>query len=288
IMELPSYLGAIQAFGRAGAIINGIPLSDDGMDLDKLDYTIKKKWKAGIRIRFIYTIPDFQNPAGITMSLQKRRQLIEIARKWEIPLLEDSPYRELSFNNNPLPSLWTLSGGEGVIQLKTFSKMLFPGMRLGWIVAEKEVLNKFILMKQSVDLCSPSFNQLILGRYISEGKMNETIHRASQLYKEKNSFMLSALAQYMPDYVSWSRPEGGMFLWLTMPGYTNSKDLVHLAVEKNVVFVPGGQFHCNKLGNNTLRLNYSYPSLSQIDKGIEGLAGAIQEHCKVKIINCKK
>lgn len=284
IMELPSYLGAIQAFERAGASMNGIRLLNDGMDLDQLEEVLKEKARKNLKVRFIYTIPDYQNPSGIVMSVPKRKQLLEIASRYNVPIVEDSPYREISFTGTTFPSLWTLSDGEGVIQLKTFSKMLFPGMRLGWITAKKEIIEKFALMKQSVDLCSPSFNQLIVARYIKEGKMKETIERAIKLYIQKNSCMLNALQKYMPEYVSWSKPQGGMFLWVTLPESIDAKEMIQKAAENKVIYVTGRPFHCNGLGKNTLRLNYSYPTLEQIDTGIRSLAQTIREYCEVKVV----
>lgn len=280
VLELPSYIGALQAFGRAGTNMNGIRMEEDGMDLNHLEKVLRDKARKNIRVRFIYTIPDYQNPSGIVMSLEKRKELVKLARSWEIPIIEDSPYREICFNKQILPSLWTLSGGEGVIQLKTFSKMLFPGMRLGWMVAQKEVIEKFALMKQSVDLCSPTFNQLIISKFIREGKMNETIHKAVNLYIEKNKAMLKALETYMPDYVKWSKPTGGMFLWVVLPENTDAFDMVKTAVENKVVYVTGRPFHCDGSGKNTMRLNYSYPSLAQIDAGIQKLAETVKIFCK--------
>lgn len=280
VLELPSYIGALQAFGRAGTNMNGIRMEEDGMDLNHLEKVLRDKARKNIRVRFIYTIPDYQNPSGIVMSLEKRKELVKLARSWEIPIIEDSPYREICFNKQILPSLWTLSGGEGVIQLKTFSKMLFPGMRLGWMVAQKEVIEKFALMKQSVDLCSPTFNQLIIAKFIREGKMKETIHKAVNLYIEKNKAMLKALETYMPDYVKWSKPTGGMFLWVVLPENTDAFDMVKTAVENKVVYVTGRPFHCDGSGKNTMRLNYSYPSLAQIDTGIQKLAETVKIFCK--------
>ncbi|RPH33430.1 MAG: PLP-dependent aminotransferase family protein [Bacteroidales bacterium] len=283
IMELPSYLGAIQAFGRTGVTMNGIRLLDDGMDLDQLEEVLKDKARKKTKIRFIYVIPDYQNPSGIVMSLNKRRLLIEIASRWGVPIVEDSPYREINFNEATLPSLWTLSKGDGVIQLKTFSKMLLPGMRLGWITAQKEIIEKLALMKQSVDLCSPSFNQLIIARFIKEGRMKETIKQAIALYIKKNASMLTSLSEFMPEYVTWSKPTGGMFLWLTLPEFADAKEMLEMAAEKKVIYVPGKPFHCDGAGQNTLRLNYSFPTIPKIEMGIQSLAQTVKEFCEVKV-----
>jgi 2-aminoadipate transaminase len=276
VMELPSYLGGIQAFSRSGADMRGVRMDDDGMDTDHLQKILDELHRQGKDPRFIYVIPDFQNPSGITMSLDRRKKLIQIAGHREIPLVEDSPYRELSFTGKALPSLWTLSEGEGVIQLRTFSKILFPGMRMGWIVADKGIIDKVIMLKQSVDLCTPSFSQLILAEYIKQGKMRRSIENAIECYKPKLKAMLDALEKYMPDQVRWSKPTGGMFLWLTLPERIDTKDIFMTAIEHDVAYVIGRPFHCDRSGGNTMRLNYSFPSAEQIETGIQRLSGAIK------------
>jgi 2-aminoadipate transaminase len=277
IMELPSYLGGIQAFARTGADMRGIPLLEDGMDLDRLGAVLAELDNQGKKPRFIYVVPDYQNPSGITMTLDRRRKLIEIARERNLILVEDSPYRELSFTGDVLPSIWSLAEAKDVIMLKTFSKVLFPGMRMGWIVAEEAIIDKIVMLKQSVDLCTPSFTQLILAEYIKRGKMKESIARSIECYRPKLSTMLAALETHMPDEVAWSRPTGGMFIWLTLPERIDTKDIFMTAIEHNVAYVIGRPFHCDHSGGNTLRLNYSFPSIDQIETGIKRLAEAIRE-----------
>jgi len=277
IMELPSYLGAVQAFRRCGADMIGIPMDDQGMDIDFLKERLQQLEKVGKKPRFIYTIPDFQNPAGITMSMERRKELISVAKEKEILLVEDSPYRELSFTGEVLPSLWTLAGGQGVLMMKTFSKMLFPGMRMGWLAAEPYLIDKLVMLKQSVDLCTPSFNQLILAEYIKQGKMKETIEKAIRCYKPKCEAMLKAMDKYMPEQVNWSKPTGGMFLWVQLPEEIDTKEIFMTAIEHNVAYVIGRPFHCDNSGANAMRLNYSFPSIVQIERGIEQLTMAIKE-----------
>ena len=277
VMESPSYLGGIQAFARAGADMHPIPVKQDGMDLDHLEKVLKDLDSKDRKPRFIYVIPDYQNPSGITMTLEHRKRLIALAREHGVPLVEDSPYRELSFTGEVLPSLWTLTGGKGVIMLKTFSKVLFPGMRMGWIVAEESVIDKIILLKQSVDLCTPSFTQLILAEYIRRGKMKQSIKMAIECYRPKLETMLAALEKHMPEEVTWSVPTGGMFIWLTLPERIDTKEIFMTVIEHNVAYVIGEPFHCDHSGSNTLRLNYSFPSIEKIDTGIERLAAAIKE-----------
>jgi len=277
VLESPSYLGGIQAFARGGADMHPIPLKEDGMDLEHLAKVLKDLDAKGRKPRFIYVIPDYQNPSGITMTLDHRKRLLALAGEYGVPLLEDSPYRELSFTGEVLPSLWTLAGGKGVIMLKTFSKVLFPGMRMGWIVAEEPVIDKIVMLKQSVDLCTPSFTQLILAEYIRRGKMKQSIENAIACYRPKLAAMLAALEKHMPGEVSWSVPTGGMFIWLTLPERIDTREIFMTVVEHNVAYIIGQPFHCDHSGTNTLRLNYSFPSVEKIDTGIERLAAAIKE-----------
>jgi 2-aminoadipate transaminase len=276
IMELPSYLGGIQAFRRCGADMRGIPMDDDGIDIEFLKKALEGLQKENKRPRFIYAIPDYQNPSGITMSLDRRKQLIKIAQENQIPLVEDCPYRGLSFIGEMIPSLWALSGGKGVIQLRTFSKVLFPGMRMGWIVGEEPFIDKTIMLKQSVDLCTPSFSQLILAEYINRGKMKESVEKAVECYRPKLEAMLGALEEFMPKGVKWSKPTGGMFLWVTVPEKIDTEKIFMTAIEHNVAYVIGRPFHCDRSGGNTMRLNYSFPSVEQIQMGIKYLAEAIK------------
>jgi 2-aminoadipate transaminase len=276
VMELPSYLGGIQAFRRCGADMRGISMDDEGMDLEQLKSVLGDLEKEGKKPRFIYTVPDFQNPSGITMSLERREELIKIAQESEIPIIEDSPYRELVFKGDILPSLWSISKGKGVIMLKTFSKMLFPGMRMGWLVADPFLIEKIVLLKQSVDLCTPSFTQLILAEFIKRGNMKQTIKKAIECYRPKSEAMLNALEEHMPPEVKWSKPRGGMFLWLTLPEQIDTKEIFMKAIENNVAYVIGKPFHCDNSGSNAMRLNYSFPSIEQIQEGVLQLAKTVK------------
>lgn len=277
VMELPSYLGGIQAFARCGADMCGIPMDDSGMNLGVLAKVLDDLERDRKKPRFIYTIPDYQNPSGITMTLEHRKKLIKIAHDREIPIIEDSPYRELSFTGDTFPSLWTLADGKNVVMLKTFSKVLFPGMRMGWIVADARLIDRIVMLKQSVDLCTPSFTQLILAEYIRRGHMKRSIARAIERYKPKLDAMLAALDKHMPDGVSWSKPTGGMFIWLVLPEHVDTKEIFMTAIGHDVAYVIGQPFHCNHKGANTLRLNYSFPAIDKIETGIERLAQAIRE-----------
>ncbi|MDP3179583.1 MAG: PLP-dependent aminotransferase family protein, partial [Spirochaetaceae bacterium] len=260
IVELPSYIGGLQAFSRAGADMRGVSLQDDGMDIDALRARLAEFDREGKKPRFIYVIPDFQNPAGVNTSVEKRRAILEIARSRGIPIVEDSPYRELNFSGKTLPSIWTLAGGEGVILLKTFSKMLLPGMRMGWIAAGAPFMDKIVMLKQSVDLCTASFTQFILAEFLRRGLMRRTIEKAIARYIPKRDAMLAALDSSMPRGTTWSRPTGGMFLWAKLPGDLSANALFDKSAPAGVVFVKGRQFHCDGSGEGTMRLNFSFPS----------------------------
>lgn len=275
IVEQPTYLGALQAFHRHDPNIIGIPMDHKGMRIDILK---KKLDSLKDYPRFIYTIPDFQNPSGITMSLERRKALIEISKERGVPIVEDSPYRELRYIGETIPSIWNLANGQNVIMLKTFSKILFPGMRMGWIVAEPEVIDKFILVKQSVDLCTPCFTQLILAEYIQKGLMKKTIERAKKCYKPKLETMLTSLRKYMPDNVNWSQPKGGMFLWIKLPEHIDTKEIFMTAIKHNVAYVIGSPFHHDGSGKNTMRLNYSFPAIQEIETGIKRLAKLVKAY----------
>lgn len=277
IMELPSYLGSIQAFQSAGASMIGVKMDTEGIMPDELEHSITSSIQAGKKPKFIYVIPDFQNPSGINMNLERRQKILDISTRYGVPIVEDSPYREMNFTDKTLPSLWTLSKGKGVILLKTLSKMLLPGMRLGWMVAEPEVIGNAVKFKQSIDLCSSAFNQFIIAEYIRLGKMKQTIENAIALYKQKKDVMLAALEKSMPEGVEWSKPYGGMFLWVTLPENIDSTKVFLKAIENNVAYVIGRPFHCDGSGSNTLRLNYSFPSFEQINTGIGFLGKAIRE-----------
>jgi 2-aminoadipate transaminase len=275
VLELPSYVGAIQAFGRAGADFRGVPLGPEGMDLDALEEALVRLDAEKKKPRFIYTIPDFQNPAGMTMGLEQRRRLVGIARERGILLVEDSPYRELAFNGEALPSLWTLAGGEGVILLKTMSKMLFPGFRLGWMAAEPGLADKLVVLKQSVDLCTSSFVQLAVAEYMNRGLMKGTIERARALYRPKRDAMLAGLDSVLPPGSFRSEPEGGVFLWASLPEGYDATAVLRRGLELGVAFVTGGAFRFDGKGRNCMRLNYSFPSLEAIRLGCGRLGEAI-------------
>jgi 2-aminoadipate transaminase len=278
IVELPSYIGGLQAFTAYRAKMVGIPMDDQGMRMDKLEKVLEKLAKKNKRPKFIYTVPDFQNPSGVTMSLERRKKLLELAYKYGVPVLEDSPYRDLRFTGEPVPAIYTLDDQNQVIVLGTFSKIFCPGLRLAWIMAPAEWLDKMIVAKQGMDLCSPAFNQLIAAEYLKRGLLPRQIEGIRELYGRKRALMLKALKKHMPKGVKWTKPEGGLFLWVKLPKHMSASDLFPKAIEEKVAYVKGSAFHCDGKGLNTMRLNFSYPSDEQIDEGIKRLAAMVQKN----------
>jgi 2-aminoadipate transaminase len=278
IVEIPSYIGAIQAFTAYRAKLVGIPQDDEGMRIDLLEKTLDKFAGKKKKPKFIYVVPDFQNPSGVTMSLGRRRKLLQLAYKHEIPVVEDSPYRDLRFTGQSVPPIYALDKENQVIMLGTFSKLLCPGLRLGWLMAPTEWMDRMVVAKQAMDLNSPSFTQLIAAEYIKRGLLKEQIKGICLLYKKKRQLMLDALQKYMPKGVTWTKPEGGLFLWVRLPKKMSANDLFLKAIDNKVAYVIGSAFHCNGKGQNTMRLNFSYASDAQIDEGIKRLAKMIKEN----------
>lgn len=278
IMGRPTYVGAIQAFHSYGADLRGIDLDEQGTRTDLLDGEIAKLIKQGRRPKLIYEVPDFQNPSGITMSAARRRELLEIAEKYDLLVVEDSPYRALRFAGETEPSLLHLAP-QRVIGLYTFSKILLPGFRLGWLAGPAELVQKCITAKQAVDLCSPPFNQAVLYEFLHAGKLEPQIARICTAYREKCDYMLQMLERFMPKLpgLRWTRPQGGLFLWVTLPEEMDSAEMFLAAVEKKVAYVVGAAFYPDGGGKNSFRLNFSYSSKEEIESGIQRLAEVIGE-----------
>lgn len=284
IVGLPTYVGGIGAFNSYGAKMIGVPLDDDGMRMDALEEELERCVAKCAKPKFIYVVPDFQNPAGITMSEKRRKKLIELARRYDVLILEDSPYKELRFEGESVKSLYGLDGDGQVIGLHTFSKILFPGMRLGWVIADEAIIQKLVIAKQSTDLCTPPFTQAIVAEFAARGLLNNVIENVKSLYREKRDLMLKSLEDYMPklDGLSWTHPEGGLFLWVTLPEYMNTEEMFYDAIENNVAFVVGTAFHCDGGGKNSMRLNFSYATKDEIVEGVKRLAAVVEKTHKQK------
>lgn len=280
ICGLPSYLGGISAFLTYGAELVGINLDDKGMRSDLLEAKLSEMKRKGEKPKFIYVIPDFQNPAGITMPESRRLEIIEIAHKYDILIVEDSPYRELRFNGAPQRTIYQLEGTGQVILLGTMSKIFVPGFRIGWVVAHEAIIDKLVMAKQNTDLCTSAFVQKIAAKYFDKGYFNKNLELIIESYREKRDSMLSAFRKYMPEGVKWTEPEGGLFLFITLPEYMDSEALFKVAIEENVAFVPGAPFHCDGSGKNTMRINFSFMSKEMNEEGVKRLANAIRKSMK--------
>lgn len=270
ICGLPSYLGALQAFGTYQAKLVGAEKDEE------LEAVVRAMCLAGKKPKFIYAIPDFQNPTGLTMTLEQRQYMVRIARKYDILIIEDSPYKEIRYEGEHMPYIYSMAP-ERTIMLGTFSKTFAPGFRLGWIVAPKEFIYRINLAKQSADLCSPTFDQAVAARYLKKGLFEKNLVGTVDLYRHKRDLTLKALEDYMPQGVSWTKPDGGLFLLITLPEWYDSKDLFEVAIKKNVAFVIGEAFFCDGSGKNTFRMNFSFMDDDSIVEGVRRLASAIEE-----------
>jgi len=281
IIGRPSYVGALGAFNSYSARFVGVELDEEGMRIDILGETLKKMQHEGALPKFIYVIPDFQNPAGVSMTLERRKTLLEIAKEFQVLVVEDTPYRQLRYVGESIPSLYELDEGNGyVISLHTFSKILFPGLRLGWIFASKEIIDKFVIAKQAMDLCTSPFNQALTYEYCHRGLLEAHIRDNVTLYKRKREVMLKALDEFMPEHpdIHWTKPEGGLFLWVTLPSTMDADKIFYQAIEEKVAYVVGTGFYTDGGGKNAFRINLSYPSEEEIVEGVKRLAKVIKKN----------
>lgn len=272
VVGLPTYLGGLGAFLGHGAKLVGVPLDGDGMIPEKLEETLEKLKQEGTKPKFLYIIPDFQNPAGVTIPNARRRVILELARKYDILILEDSPYRELRFEGEHQDTFYSMDGTGHVILLGTFSKIFVPGFRIGWVLAHKHIIEKMIIMKQGIDVCSSPFNQRIAARFIEKGYLGKSIKKIICLYREKRDIMLDAFEKYMPEGVTWTTPQGGLFLFLHLPEHLDAEMLLAKAIEKKVAYVAGTHFFCDGSGKHTARINFSYASKEDNVEGVKRLA----------------
>ncbi|MBR6421824.1 PLP-dependent aminotransferase family protein [bacterium] len=278
IVEFPSYLGALQAFNAFGASSIGIPSDEHGMDPKLLEAKLAELAAKGEQVKFMYIIPDFQNPSGVTMPEFRRKEIIEIAHKYHVLIVEDSPYRELRFEGEAQPTIYQLDKEGTTITLGTFSKIFVPGFRIGWVIADPKIIDKFVTTKQSVDLCTPPFVQRIAGRYMEKGLFSTKLGDIIRLYKHKKDLMMDSFEKYLPEGVKWTNPEGGLFLFVYLPEHMDAEKLFKIAIANKVAFVLGTVFYCDGSGKNTLRINFSYCSDEQIVEGVKRLGQAIREY----------
>ena len=279
---LPSYLGGINAFLLYGAKLKGISLDEHGMKPDELEETIIILKELGRKIKFIYVIPDFQNPSGITLPDSRRLKIIEIAEKYDLLIVEDSPYREVRFEGEPQKLMYGLDTTGRVITLCTFSKIFAPGFRVGWVIGHPEILDKLVMAKQTADLCTSPFVQKIIARYMQKGLLEKNLKKTIDLYRFRRSHMINCFRKYMPEGVTWTEPMGGLFLFVTLPHHLDADEIFKKAIEKNVAFVAGSSFFCNNSGHNTMRINFSFSNEEEIETGVRRLSQVICDELKCK------
>ncbi len=275
----PTYLGGLQAFKSYQGVPVGIELDDYGMIPELLEETLARLEAEGRRPRFIYIIPDFQNPAGVTIPEDRRRRIIEIAKKGEYLIVEDTPYRQLRYSGEHQATFQSLAP-DMVLSLYTFSKLLLPGFRLGWACGPHWVVDKMVMAKQAVDLCTPPFNQAITHAMLQAGVLETELKNTIKVYDRRRKLMLDCLEKEFLDIpdVHWTKPEGGLFLWLTLPAGKNADDLFQKAVDENVAYVPGSAFFPDNDNHQSMRLNFSYANEEQIVEGVKRLAQVVREN----------
>jgi 2-aminoadipate transaminase len=270
VVEAPTYLGAIMAFRSFEAHVVAVPLDEHGLDVDDLEQRLED----GLRPKLLYAIPDHQNPAGVSLSVERRVRLVELAHRYGFLVVEDVAYRELGFEDDPAASLWSLAP-ETVVQVGTTSKTFFPGVRLGWAVGPAAVSAQLVSAKQNTDQCAAALAQRLFEEYVRRGWIEEQLVQSRALYRRKCERMLAALECFMPPDTHWTRPEGGFFSWLTLPGGGDAVELARRAVERGVGVVPGLPFHPDDRGGDNVRLSFSMVDEAQIDVGIERLASLV-------------
>ncbi len=278
VAEAPTYPGAVPTFCSYEADVVQIEMDEDGMRVDELEETLDRLEREGRRPKFIYTIPSFQNPGGVTMSLPRRQRLVRIAHERELLVLEDNPYGLLRYEGEPLPTLYSMDGGQFVIYLGTFSKILSAGIRLGWAAAPRPVLQKMNLGKQAADLCSSSMTQLFVSAYFEQGDWRAYLDSLIDIYRARRDAMLEALQAHFPREAAWTQPGGGLFIWATLPDYIDTTDLLARALsEHNVAFVPGRAAYLDGRGGSSMRLNFSGSNEAQIREGVRRIGAVVGE-----------
>ncbi len=273
----PSYLGALQSFCSYRADIRGVAHVDD-IDAYRQAWedVIAQAGQDGKRIKFLYMIPDFQNPSGESLSVEERQMLVDLAEKHGFLIVEDSPYRELRYEGEHIPTMYSLAP-DRVIHLGSFSKIFAPGFRLGWALAHPDILDKIYVCKQSLDLCPPILDQYVAAEFLSSGRLDANLAKTIELYKGKRDLLLSLLEEHMPQNVKWTRPEGGLFLFLAMPEGFDAVQFYDIALDAGVAYVAGEFFHPDRSGKNTMRLNFSFMSPEKISEGVKLLAKLLRE-----------
>ncbi len=275
IVEAPSYLGALNAFAGYEPKVVSIPLDDNGLRVEELESKLKELKAAGLRAKFMYLVPNFHNPAGVTLSAERRRRVIELSHEYGLLLVEDNPYGRLRFEGEDIPSLRALD--DHVVYMSTFSKIFSPGIRLGWVTAPHPILEKVVFAKQSADLCSSSFTQMVVEEFLNENDLDEYLAQLVKTYRGRRDAMLAALDEFFPPEASWSRPLGGFFVWARLPEFIDTTEMLAEAINQKVAYVPGRAFFADGSGANFMRLAFCYPNEEDIHEGVKRLAGVVKD-----------
>jgi len=285
ICGLPTYLGGINAFRSYEGNLQGIPLDEDGMRVDILEEKIKELLKNEITPKFIYTVPTFQNPAGVIMPESRRKELINIANEYDLVIVEDDPYGKLRYDSQPVKPIKAFDDEGRVIYMSTFSKILSPGFRLAWTIASPELTRKMIICKQALDLCTNTFTQFLAYEFMRRGSLDLHIMKICELYKPKRDIMMDAMKKYFPEGYTCYRPKGGMFAWPTLPEGIDTETMFLDSIKEKVAYVHGKAFHVDGGGDHSMRLNFSYSTNEQIEEGMSRLGNVIKKKLeKEKVI----
>jgi len=281
VCEAPTYPGAVPVFCSYEAETIQLAIDEQGMIVEELERVCDRLAADGRRPKFVYSVPTFQNPAGVTMSAERRARLVDVARERELLVVEDNPYGLLRYEGEPDPPLYALEGGDYVLYLGTFSKILSPGIRLGWLCAPPPVMEKVVLGKQAADLCTSTLTQYFVREYFAEGRWRSYVEDLCGIYRARRDAMLEALERFLPAGASWSRPQGGLFCWATLPDYIDTTDLLAKALRENVAFVPGAAAFTDGRGGSSMRLNFSASSEEEIREGVRRIGAVVSEQVEL-------
>ncbi len=275
LVEAPSYVGALQVFNSYQADMIPIPLDEDGLQVSLLGGKLKELKMKREKAKFLYIVPDFHNPAGVTLSAKRRKKLLALSKEYGLLVLEDNPYNRLRFEGNYIKPL--RAEDPSVVYLSTFSKIFSPGIRLGWITAPRPILEKLCLAKQAANLCSSSFAQRVVSEYFKGNFWQKHVDHLTDVYRRRRDAMIEAMQEFFPKEVTWSVPHGGLFLWARLPKYIDTTEMLAEAIAEKVAYVPGRAFFPDRSGKNCMRLNFSYPNEKEIHEGIKRLSKVIKE-----------
>jgi DNA-binding transcriptional MocR family regulator len=282
VAEGPSYVGALSAFSQYQVEVRHVRLDDDGIDPDELETTLGQLAREGRRAKFLYTVPNFHNPAGVTLTAERRDRVIEIAARHDLLVLEDNPYGLLGFERNP-PDALRAREADNVVYLGTISKTFCPGLRIGWALAPPALRERLILLKEAADLCQSNFTQAVAYRYFAEYPWQETLKELRDVYRERRDAMLDSLAEHFPSEsgLTWTHPTGGFYVWLKLPDGLDARAMLAKAISARVAYVPGGSFYADGQGGSNLRLSYCFPTPERIREGVRRLAGVVTEELEL-------